>query len=106
MNDLELKFQKEILRICNAAKTELKYNPSRFLQMVGEKGALAAVKQLINNPDAASGFTRLCLEGRLDLSVENCVCKKEFAELFSDEERNRCKERLEKVNEKVETWWL
>ena len=77
------------------AKKECGYNASRFLQILGTKGGVAAAKQLINKPGGTDGFTTLWEHGRLDLSVEAHVLKLEYAELFTDEERRICRERLE-----------
>lgn len=77
------------------AKKECGYNASRFLQILGTKGGVAAAKQLINKPGGTDGFTTLWEHGRLDLFVEAHVLKLEYAELFTDEERRICRERLE-----------
>ena len=77
------------------AKKECGYNASRFLQILGTKGGVAAAKQLINKPGGTDGFTTLWEHGRVDLSVEAHVLKLEYAELFTDEERRICRERLE-----------
>ena len=76
------------------AKKECGYNAVRFLQLVSEKGGLAAAKQLINKPGGTDGFTTLWEHHRLDLSVEAHVLKSEYAELFTEEEKNICRNRL------------
>ena len=48
MSNLEKQFEKEMLNIYRMAKKECGYNAVRFLQLVSEKGGLAAAKQLIN----------------------------------------------------------
>ena len=95
MTILEKRFEQEMIDIYMTAKKECGYNASRFLQMVGAKGGLAAAKQLISKPGGTDGFTTLWEHGRLDLSVEAHVLKAEYAELFTDEERRMCRERLE-----------
>lgn len=70
------------------------YNATRFLQMIGNKGGVAAAKQLISKSGGTEGFTALWEQGRLDLSVEANVLKPEYQELFSEEERSICRERL------------
>ena len=95
MTILEKRFEQEMIDIYMTAKKECGYNASRFLQMLGAKGGLAAAKQLISKPGGTDGFTTLWEHGRLDLSVEAHVLKAEFAELFTDEERRMCRERLE-----------
>ena len=94
MTDLEKQFHKEMIDICSKSKKELKYNPSRFLQMVGEIGGVEAAKRVISSNLPAEGFVTLWENGRLDLSVEACVLKHEYGELFTDEERRKCANRL------------
>ena len=95
METKEKRFEQDMIDIYTTAKKECGYNASRFLQMLGDKGGLAAAKQLISKPGGTDGFTTLWEHGRLDLSVEAHVLKPEYAELFSDEERRMCRERLE-----------
>ena len=95
MTILEKRFEQEMIDIYMTAKKECGYNASRFLQMLGAKGGLVAAKQLISKPGGTDGFTTLWEHGRLDLSVEAHVLKTEYAELFTDEERRICRERLE-----------
>ena len=95
MTILEKRFEQEMIDIYMTAKKECGYNASRFLQMVGAKGGLAAAKQRISKPGGPDGFTTLWEHGRLYLSVEAPVLKAEYAELFTDEERRMCRERLE-----------
>ena len=95
MTILEKLFEQEMIDIYMTAKKECGYTASRFLQMLGAKGGLAAAKQLISKPGGTDGFTTLWEHGRLDLSVEAHVLKAEYAELFTDEERRMCRERLE-----------
>ena len=102
MTTLEKRFEQNMVDIYAAAKKECGYNASRFLQMIGAKGGLAAAKQLISKPGGTDGFTTLWEHGRLDLSVEAHVLKPEYAELFTDEERQMCKERLAQFGFKVD----
>ena len=95
MTTLEKRFEQDMIDIYTTAKKECGYNASRFLQMLSAKGGLVAAKQLISKPGGTDGFTTLWEHGRLDLSVEAHVLKPEYAELFTDEERRMCRERLE-----------
>lgn len=95
MMTLEKYFEQDMIDIYMTAKKECGYNASRFLQMLGTMGGLAAAKQLISKPGGTDGFTTLWEHGRLDLSVEAHVLNPEYAELFTDEERRMCRERLE-----------
>lgn len=94
MADKEKQFHQAMVEIYETAKIECGYNATRFLQLVGSKGGVAAAKQLICKPGGTEGFTTLWECGRLDLSVEAHVLKPEYRELFTDEERKLCIERL------------
>lgn len=80
MSTLEKQGENEMLDIYITAKKECGYNAVRFLQLVSQKGGLAAAKQLINKPGGIDGFTTLWEHQRLDLSVEAHVLKPEYAE--------------------------
>ena len=94
MNETERKFNIAMKDIYQTAKRECGYNATRFMQLVAEKGGVAAAKQLISKSGGTDGFTTLWECGRLDLSVEAYVLKDEYKELFTDEERKICRERL------------
>jgi hypothetical protein len=93
MTTLENKFNEDMVNIYLAAK-KLKYNASYFWQMICEKGGYETAKHLLHTGDPSDGFSRLWELGRLDLSVEAHVIKPEYEELFTDEERAVCKQRL------------
>ena len=94
MTETERKFNIAMKDIYQTAKRECGYNATRFMQLVAEKGGVAAAKQLISKSGGTDGFTTLWECGRLDLSVEAYVLKDEYKELFTDEERKICRERL------------
>lgn len=98
MAELEKRFEQEMRNIYTTVKSECKYTATRFIQLVGEKGGLAAAKQLIAKEGVTEGFTILWECGRLDLSVEVCVLKPEYKALFTDEERKICCNRLMMFN--------
>ena len=45
--------------IYQTAKRECGYNPTRFMQLVAEKGGVAAAKQLIRKAGGTDGFATL-----------------------------------------------
>lgn len=94
MDALETKFHKAMLDIYVRVKKEIKYNPSRFIQLVNDRGGLATAKQLIRVDGGTSGFTTLWENNRLDLSVEAHAIKPEYRDLFTDEEIEICRNRL------------
>lgn len=101
MNELEKKFGLEMENIYCTAKRELNYNATRFLQLVASEGGLKAAKKLIAKNEGTYGFEILWENNRLDLSVEALVLKPQYEELFSDEERKQCRDRLENFGFKI-----
>ena len=73
------------------------YRPTRFRQLVIEKGGLEAARILLRGTNPASGFTELFLCKRLDLSMEALVIKHPWDQLFSAEELQEAKKRLADV---------
>ena len=94
MDTLESKFNIDMQNIYIIAKKELGYNATRFLQLVSEIGGLQAAKRLISKDGGTYGFEVLWEHKRLDLSVEAHVLKREYSELFSNQERELCKKKL------------
>lgn len=98
MDSLEKKFAEELKINMLRAKKECKYNPTRFNQMLVRYGGVETAKRLIatamNTGQTSEGLATLHLCGRLDLSMENSVCKPEYKSLFSNEEIAYCQEVL------------
>lgn len=95
MQEIERQFHRAMISIYETAKRELGYNATRFLQMISEHGGLAAARQLLWSDAPSEGFTTLWERGRLDLTVEAHVLDPEFASLFTDEDREQARARLE-----------
>lgn len=102
MSELEKRFTEDMQSIYIIAKKNLKYNATRFLQIISEKGAVQAAKVLISKSDGTYGFEVLWKNNRLDLSVEAHVLKDEYKELFTDEEREICRKRLREFNYNID----
>lgn len=96
MNTLEIKFNADMKSIYDRAKKELGYNATRFLQLLSQVGGIEAAKKLISKDGGTYGFEVLWENKRLDLSVEAHVLKPEYENLFTEEERELCKDRLSK----------
>ena len=84
--------ERDIMDSIEISKSELKYNPTRFLQMIREYGVHTTIKKLIANRQPSEGYIRLFSEGRKELSIEFFVVK--YAELFEEDEVAYCKELL------------
>jgi hypothetical protein len=95
LNETERAFHGAMVAIYQTAKRELGYNANRFLQMVSEHGGLAAARQLLWSDQPSDGFMTLLSHGRLDLTVEAHVLFPEYASLFTDEDLQRARDRLE-----------
>lgn len=94
MNQLEKKFHEDMRDSYLTAKKELKYNASRFWQLVCDKGVVRAAKAFIAQDGGTYGFEVLWEHRRLGLSIEADVLKPEYGELFTDDERRICRDRL------------
>ena len=88
--DLEHAFRDGVRR-CH----ELGYNPSYFVRMLEEQGALATARQLITATTPSEGFSRLWELGHLELTVEALVLEPRFAPLFSNGELRAARRRLD-----------
>lgn len=96
VKDLEKQFHKDMVKIYEKAKNECSYTPTRFIQMVSEKGGLKTAKELIIKNIDSYGFERLRELKRLDLTVEALVLRNKYKKLFSSYERKKCIDRLKK----------
>jgi hypothetical protein len=91
---IENDFARDMLSSAQEAKRELRYNPTYWLRMMSDLGAVGAAKQLLRGPAVAEGFTRLWEEQRLDLSVECFVLLPDYEPLFTAGERAEARRRL------------
>ena len=100
MTEIERSFEAELINKMQRAKRECKYNPTRFNQMLARYGGVETAKRLIQNGIAtgqtSDGFATLYMCSRLDLTMEESVCKAEYTTLFTPEEIDYCKELLGK----------
>ena len=95
---LEEEFHEEMLNIYERAKRECGYNATRFLQSVREIGGLAAARQWLAQAKPQEGLFRLWEIGRLDISMEALVLRKQFRELFTEGELSSARKRLRDLN--------
>jgi hypothetical protein len=73
------------------------YNPTVFINMVRQHGAVKATQLLLVSGDIQTGFDRLIREGRQDLTVEHMVLRPEYQGLFTDQHREAARWRLKQV---------
>lgn len=93
MSNLEAQFLQEMEDGYRLAAKQ-GYKATYYMQMVREFGAINAAKRLITDPVISSGLQQLCLMGLLNTSAEAIMLKPEYAELFTDEERQIAREKL------------
>lgn len=97
---LERQFHQKMIEIYQRAARECDYRPTRFLQMVTERGGLAAAQDLLRASRPAEGLAILWQHQRLDLSVEALVCEEPWRSLFAEDEIAEAKKRLKDLGYK------
>ena len=95
MSTLEDEFHAAMIGIYDQAARECGYYATRYLQMVTNRGGLAAAQRLLASGEIPDGFVTLWKLGRLDLTVEALVLQPKYAPLFTEEEKNIARTRLE-----------
>jgi hypothetical protein len=95
--DFQARFAREMMRIYERAKAECNYNPTRFLQMVTERGAIDAAHALLAGDSFSEGLTKLWEKKRLDLSLEALVLRDPWRQLFTDDELRTAERRLREL---------
>jgi hypothetical protein len=75
--------------------TEVHYRWRRYRQMIRAYEAVGTVKRLVVKPGVSPGFQRLADAGRLDLTMEALVLHPDFAPLFTNDERDAARKRLQ-----------
>jgi len=91
---LAAEFHERMLRICDEAIAECRYNPSRFRNTVLDQGGLETARQLLRLSAQSEGLTRLWMEKRLDISMEATVLQERWRMLFSPDELAVARARL------------
>jgi hypothetical protein len=97
MSKLEQEYEEFCLKDLAESK-RLGYNPSYFLRMLEEYGAVETTRRLINSDKWPEGFTRLSEIGRLDLTLEAGIYDNpKFQALFDEKTLANCRARLVEV---------
>ena len=94
MTDDEQEFTLACKRAIAECRT-LGYNPSVWTRTVEEHGGVVTARRLIKSGDMQAGLLRLLSLGRVDLTVEHAVLDERWHDLFTDEERDLARWRLE-----------
>jgi hypothetical protein len=93
--DIEHRFDLAMMTIYHNARNEAKYTATRFLQMLHEHRGLETARILLHSPTVSDGYTALWERRRLDLTVEALILQPEWNDLFSTEERDIARKRLQ-----------
>jgi hypothetical protein len=83
-------------------KAEINYNPRGFNRMVGEYGPREASRRLIQADGVSDGFTTLWQAERLEMTVEALALLPWYEPLFTDDDRQRARHRLEQYQFDIE----
>jgi hypothetical protein len=97
-DEVATSFEREMASICRRAEREIGYRPSYLLRMLNERGAVGSAQQLLQPGPLAHGFTSLWERRRLDLTVESLVLEPRFSCLFSEQELEVARNRLERAS--------
>jgi hypothetical protein len=77
------------------AKQEAGYTATYYLEMLHQHGGLETAHRLLASSSISDGFTALWERKRLDLTVENVVLQPRFRSLFTEEELDTARQRLQ-----------
>jgi hypothetical protein len=92
--EAERQFHAELVAGAERLKREIGYNPTRFMQLVGELGGPEAARHLLRGRDASDGFTTLWEHGRLEVSVEAFALLPWYRVLFGEDQLATAERRL------------
>ena len=93
-DELAQEFEAAMLGLYDTWRTEIGYVASRFRILVANHGGVGAARRLLQKPGVSAGFARLSAAGRLELTVEYLVLRREYGGLFSADERGAARRRL------------
>jgi hypothetical protein len=97
MTDLEKECDRAIVKLYRTICREV-YDPTMFYQMIGRQGALDAARSLLRERNYHSGFARLRLENRLDLTVEAFILRNtRYYPLFTEQMLNNARKKLDEL---------
>jgi hypothetical protein len=94
LEDIAVHFEADCWKSSRLLKQQIDYNPSRYNQMLAKFGAVETARRLIWSSLPSDGFTTLWEYQKLALSTEALVVLPWYAPLFTEEERQRARQRL------------
>lgn len=94
---LEELFDEAMRQVYRQAKEKAGYNATRFLQMLDEHGGLETARILLRSEQPSTGLFALWEAGHLDVSMEAVVTQPEWSELFTYDEVETARRRLDSL---------
>lgn len=91
-------FDRAMRKLYDDALRQAGYKATYFASMVAEHGSISTAKRLLASPVISDGFVALWERGRLDLTVEALVNRPEFGWLFTEDEVETARQRLEQFD--------
>ena len=95
--DVRAEFEQAMKDVYVRAKSEANYTATYFVGMLSNYGGLGTAQRLLASTEVSTGFATLYERGRLDLTVEALVIQPKFASLFTDEEIDIARQRLDQL---------
>ena len=95
---LEQEFHRAMFEAYKRAKSEYRYNATRFLQMLDEHGGVSTAHILLQAEGVSEGYIALWERGGLEITVESLVLNPRWKSLFSPEELQTARRRLQKYD--------
>lgn len=94
MNSFEL--YGDMLNIYREVDLQCGYKLDNMLQKINNKGALYAAKALIRDDEEDTGLEFLIKSNKEELSLEKLILNDKYKNIFNDEDRQICNDRLRK----------
>lgn len=86
----------DMLNLYREVDLQCGYKLDIMLQRINTKGALYAAKSLIRDEEADNGLEFLVKSNKEQLSLENLILSDKYKDVFNDEDRQICNDRLRK----------
>ena len=90
MEALKKKLQQEVIKSCEKAEKECGCKMTRLLETIERFGIVRTAQEILRKGRTSDNFNKLVEAGRIELTMEAIIAKAEYAELFTDEEVNKC----------------
>lgn len=94
MGVIEKKLQEEVIKNCEIAQKEYDCKMTRLVETIERFGIVRTVQEIIRKGRTSDCFSKLAEVRHLELTIEATIVKKQYADLFNDDEVNYCYELL------------